>query len=122
MSVCKKCGEDTTNYLGGHGECANCWEVEKRLEKYLQSEHGRKFVREALGRINAAPKPTTSCPTVFTNRVYDSPSFLFWLKEEWGGWARCKTCLEFFDMTGQTYFDVAANRVVLRCPRCGKEE
>lgn len=45
---CKTCGE-----LGDGGgtcdKCANCWEVEGRLEKYAASEVGKLYLRKVLG-------------------------------------------------------------------------
>jgi hypothetical protein len=47
MKVCTTCG--TTGDCGGTiAKCANCWEVEGRLDRYLCSEKGREFVASAL--------------------------------------------------------------------------
>lgn len=44
---CKTCGElgDCDGYCD---ECANCWEVEKRLRSYLKSRKGIEFVLKML--------------------------------------------------------------------------
>ena len=44
---CEVCGKPTP-YLGTK-RCNNCWEVEKRLETFLESQRGREFVGDALG-------------------------------------------------------------------------
>lgn len=28
--------------------CTNCWEIERRIDDYLKSENGRKFIKEKL--------------------------------------------------------------------------
>ncbi len=49
---CKTCGG-----LGDGGgtmpECANCWEVEGRIDRYLRSERGAAFVAQALAKYLA---------------------------------------------------------------------
>lgn len=45
---CATCGEPTAFH--GTVRCDRCWEVEHRLEYYLEFEKGRKFVREALAK------------------------------------------------------------------------
>jgi hypothetical protein len=44
---CEICGKPTP-YLGTK-RCNNCWEVETRLETFLESQRGREFVGDALG-------------------------------------------------------------------------
>lgn len=49
MINCKTCGRDISNYLNGTSdECANCWEVQRRLSDYLKSDIGKAFVENAL--------------------------------------------------------------------------
>jgi hypothetical protein len=46
------CGYIITDYLGGSTtECANCWEVERRLENYLKSMKGQIFVQKLVIRM-----------------------------------------------------------------------
>jgi hypothetical protein len=46
---CKTCKRNILNYGSGEmKECANCWEVERRLGDYLQNAAGRNFVTKAL--------------------------------------------------------------------------
>jgi len=47
---CKTCGEPT-DYTGTK-RCVNCWTVERRLEKYLEFENGRRFVRNMLNNCS----------------------------------------------------------------------
>lgn len=44
---CKTCGAEG-DCDGTINECVNCWEVERRLEKYLESRKGKKFVINLL--------------------------------------------------------------------------
>lgn len=56
-SVCSTCNKDIFDYLGGNmGQCANCWEVERRLADYIKSEIGRKFVENSLLIGSPTPK------------------------------------------------------------------
>lgn len=50
--------EDEGDCGGTIPKCANCWEVERRLDMYLRSEKGQKFVVAALEK-----KGYTVCPT-----------------------------------------------------------
>ena len=43
---CKTCGKPTPST--GTVLCNNCWEVERRIEEYLESENGRRFIRTKL--------------------------------------------------------------------------
>jgi len=51
---CKTCGEPTT--MMGTKLCDGCWEVESRLEKYLESEKGREHVVRRLKECDAVFK------------------------------------------------------------------
>jgi NMD protein affecting ribosome stability and mRNA decay len=46
--VCATCGHP--NEQARSRFCRNCDEVEKRLARYLRSERGRRFVKEALAK------------------------------------------------------------------------
>jgi uncharacterized small protein (DUF1192 family) len=55
MKTCVTCNRDISDYLGGRStQCANCWEVERRLGDYLRSEAGRKFVLCELELVSAS--------------------------------------------------------------------
>ena len=52
---CKTCGEECPRDLKKTGEptpdwmrCTNCWEVEFRIRKYLESTNGRSIIKEEL--------------------------------------------------------------------------
>jgi hypothetical protein len=49
---CTTC-DDLGDCGGTIPKCANCWEVEKRLDEYLRSEKGLLFVETALRRRTA---------------------------------------------------------------------
>ena len=50
---CKTCGDPTT-FLGTK-LCNGCWEVQTRLQSYLNNENAIRFVSEALNKIQATP-------------------------------------------------------------------
>lgn len=45
---CKTCDKPA---FANSDLCCNCWEVERRLEEYLQSEKGRDLVQVALNKV-----------------------------------------------------------------------
>ncbi len=50
---CETCGDPTV--FTGTRRCNNCWEVERRIELYLESPKGREFiVKELQCRVPAA--------------------------------------------------------------------
>ncbi len=46
---CETCSTPTR--MTGTKRCNNCWEVESRMEIYLRSENGRKFLRALLPEL-----------------------------------------------------------------------
>ncbi len=76
---CRTCGADG-DMDGTCQECANCWEVEKRLEDYLRSQKGRDFVETALKAIAAVQidnkKPCRHCGHEFEKHTRQMVSFL----------------------------------------------
>ncbi len=57
-TACETCGAVTR--MLGTKRCDNCYEVESRLDKYLQAPNGRTFVNLALNKdANEAPE---ECP------------------------------------------------------------
>jgi len=49
--MCKTCGAVVVEYKDS--ACPNCWEVEKRIDRYLDSARGRDNVQRALFRAYA---------------------------------------------------------------------
>ena len=48
MENCATCGEPLGFCDFSRGKCEDCYQVESRLEKYVQSKKGRRFVAETL--------------------------------------------------------------------------
>jgi hypothetical protein len=46
---CKTCGEDTFYY--GATLCENCWEIETRLKRYMQTSKGLNYVHRMLAEV-----------------------------------------------------------------------
>lgn len=43
---CQICGEVTS--MIGTKLCDNCWEITKRIDNFLESENGKKYIRNKL--------------------------------------------------------------------------
>ena len=52
VTYCETCGE-SVKFLAHAVICINCWEVEGRLDRYLDSPKGRAFVAEKLAHVLA---------------------------------------------------------------------
>jgi hypothetical protein len=48
---CKRCGKQIPEHFAPLMLCTNCWEVEGRIEEYLQSEEGRKYIEKLLFKL-----------------------------------------------------------------------
>lgn len=48
---CMFCGEPTA--MTGTKKCDGCWEVARRLDEFVRTEAGRKFVRQVLAGAEA---------------------------------------------------------------------
>jgi predicted DsbA family dithiol-disulfide isomerase len=46
--TCPTCGKDT---IMGLPQCPNCWEVEKRIDKYLESKEGLHMILNKISVI-----------------------------------------------------------------------
>lgn len=71
---CAVCGKPTT--YGGEKisrpQCTNCWEVEHRIQDYVKSDEGKKFLLKALNTIDVTPlKRWIGKEHARFNRIYE---------------------------------------------------
>jgi len=47
---CKRCNSEVETHIAYNFDilCDNCWEVEHRIDKYLESQNGRDNIRKLL--------------------------------------------------------------------------
>jgi len=61
---CEVCGDDG-DCRGTIPKCTGCWEVERRLGRYLRTEKGLAFVKHALNKRLSAKLPAPATPTLY---------------------------------------------------------
>lgn len=69
MGICETC--DGSAAFQGADRCTNCWEVERRLDDYLRSAGGRKFVAETLLRAPTVVGTALAEDTVLERVIVD---------------------------------------------------
>lgn len=96
---CEVCGQ-LGDCSGTIPKCANCWEVERRLDEYMKSEAGRKFVLQRAAYVQGAKVLTlaSALQRLFPNDASAPCVQIAWLldKKSW----YCSLC-RFTEPFGQ---------------------
>lgn len=55
---CKRCNSEVETFIAYNFDilCDNCWEIEHRIDKYLESQNGKIYIKKLLQQLECEHK------------------------------------------------------------------